>query len=70
MNPALALALLQALPTVVSELGAWYLRAQRAREVYALPDGPEKEAAIQAELDSLRTGEASLERLDKALGAP
>lgn len=55
MNPALAIALIQAVPTIASEVMAWFLRVQEARRVYAMPEGPEKEAEIQRVLTELST---------------
>ena len=70
MNPALAIALIQAVPSVVSELGAWYARVQRARAATAMPDGPAKEAAIQALLIELRGQTGELEKVIAERSAP
>lgn len=63
MAPQLVLALIEAGPYVASQALSWYVRITQDNEIRSMPDGPEKEAAIQAKLDELSTQSAELQAI-------
>jgi hypothetical protein len=65
---SLALQLLAVAPVAAEQLVALFLRVAEQRGVTALPDGPEKEAAIQAVLAELRGQTAALDAAIAAKG--